>query len=71
MTLIIPIKIFIKTNNFFGEILTIYIFLSKKHGKHLKKPTATTKKNKNRFFVSKHPTRKPTKNKKRETISQK
>ena len=37
-----------------------FTFSVKKHGKHLKKPTATTKKNKNRYFVSKHLTEKQT-----------
>ena len=59
---------------FFGEILTIYIF-HKKTRKAFKKPHSNNKKNKNRYFVSKHligkQTSKQTKNTKRETISQK
>ena len=59
---------------FFSEILTIYIF-HKKTRKAFKKPHSNNKKNKNRYFVSKHligkQTSKQTKNTKRETISQK
>ena len=44
---------------FFGEILTIYIF-HKKTRKAFKKTHSNNKKNKNRYFVSKHLTGKQT-----------